>query len=180
MRSAIQYTGKKISSINRSALAGPTRVRAYSSDVFSADDSLFVSADWVFNAPNFFGGFKDMIKPFVFIDSAYGKQYSVDSAIADVTSNLTDVGFGFQFIYKDNLNGNLHFAFPVAVNDKVKKHPVSNLFLDDWRTFIENTPYGKALSLTVNFRGIILAMCIKPEISNTFPAPTYGSLSHIS
>ena len=36
----------------------------------------------------------------------------------------------------------LHFAFPVAVNDKVKKHPVSNLFLDDWRTFIENTPYG--------------------------------------
>lgn len=54
-----------------------------------------------------------MIKPFVFIDSAYGKQYSVDSAIADVTSNLTDVGFGFQFTYKDNLNGNLHFAFPV-------------------------------------------------------------------
>lgn len=113
LRSAIQYTGKKISSINRSALAGPTRVRAYSSDVFSGDDSLFVSADWVFNAPDFFGGFKDMIKPFVFIDSAYGKQYSVDSAIADVTSNLTDIGFGFQFTYKDNLNGNLHFAFPV-------------------------------------------------------------------
>ena len=36
----------------------------------------------------------------------------------------------------------LHFAFPVAVNDKVKKHPVSNLFLNEWRTFIENTPYG--------------------------------------
>ena len=36
----------------------------------------------------------------------------------------------------------LHFAFPVAVNDKVKKHPVSNLFLDEWRDFIKNTPYG--------------------------------------
>ena len=36
----------------------------------------------------------------------------------------------------------LHFAFPVAVNDKVKKHPISNLFLDEWRIFIENTPYG--------------------------------------
>lgn len=36
----------------------------------------------------------------------------------------------------------LHFAFPVAVNDKVKKHPVSNLFLKEWRDFIQNTPYG--------------------------------------
>ena len=36
----------------------------------------------------------------------------------------------------------LHFAFPVAINDKVKKHPVSNLFLEDWRDFIKNTPYG--------------------------------------
>ncbi len=36
----------------------------------------------------------------------------------------------------------LHFAFPVAVNDKVKKHPVSNLFLDEWRSFVKNSPYG--------------------------------------
>ncbi|WP_075340486.1 DNA polymerase III subunit [Tenacibaculum agarivorans] len=36
----------------------------------------------------------------------------------------------------------LHFAFPVTTNDSVKKHPISNLFLDDWRTFIEQTPYG--------------------------------------
>jgi DNA polymerase-3 subunit delta' len=36
----------------------------------------------------------------------------------------------------------LHFAFPVATNDKVKKHPISNLFLEEWRNFIENNPYG--------------------------------------
>jgi DNA polymerase-3 subunit delta' len=36
----------------------------------------------------------------------------------------------------------LHFAFPVTTNDSVKKHPVSNLFLEDWRTFIETQPYG--------------------------------------
>jgi DNA polymerase-3 subunit delta' len=36
----------------------------------------------------------------------------------------------------------LHFAFPVATNDVVKKHPVSNLFLDEWRTFIKTNPYG--------------------------------------
>ncbi|WP_424492809.1 ATP-binding protein [Salinimicrobium sp. GXAS 041] len=36
----------------------------------------------------------------------------------------------------------LHFAFPVATNDKVKKHPVSNFFLEDWRRFISKNPYG--------------------------------------
>jgi DNA polymerase-3 subunit delta' len=36
----------------------------------------------------------------------------------------------------------LHFAFPVTTNDSVKKHPVSSLFLEDWRDFIENQPYG--------------------------------------
>lgn len=36
----------------------------------------------------------------------------------------------------------LHFAFPVTTNDAVKKHPVSDLFLEDWRDFIKTQPYG--------------------------------------
>ncbi len=36
----------------------------------------------------------------------------------------------------------LHFAFPVSTNDIIKKHPVSNLFLEDWRSFISLNPYG--------------------------------------
>lgn len=36
----------------------------------------------------------------------------------------------------------LHFAFPVTTNDKVKKHPISNLFLEDWRAFVKEQPYG--------------------------------------
>jgi len=36
----------------------------------------------------------------------------------------------------------LHFAFPVTTNDTIKKHPVSNLFLEDWRHFIAKQPYG--------------------------------------
>ena len=36
----------------------------------------------------------------------------------------------------------LHFAFPVTTNDSVKKHPVSNLFLNEWRDFVNNQPYG--------------------------------------
>lgn len=40
------------------------------------------------------------------------------------------------------MHPDLHFAFPVASNDKIKSHPVSNLFLEDWRKFIALNPYG--------------------------------------
>lgn len=36
----------------------------------------------------------------------------------------------------------LHFVYPVNTNDSVKKHPVSKLFMDDWREFIEKNAYG--------------------------------------
>ncbi|AXG68936.1 DNA polymerase III subunit gamma/tau [Kordia sp. SMS9] len=36
----------------------------------------------------------------------------------------------------------LHFAFPVAGNHKVKSHPVSKHFLEEWRQFIREQAYG--------------------------------------
>ena len=45
----------------------------------------------------------------------------------------------------DNLaHPDLHFAFPVTNNDKVKspKKPISNLFSEEWRQFINEQPYG--------------------------------------
>ena len=36
----------------------------------------------------------------------------------------------------------LHFAFPVANTDKVKSHAVSDVYMDDWRAFIKEQPYG--------------------------------------
>ncbi len=36
----------------------------------------------------------------------------------------------------------LHFAFPVTTTEKVKKHPVSNDFLEEWRRFVSDHPYG--------------------------------------
>ncbi|WP_340076253.1 DNA polymerase III subunit delta' [Leptobacterium sp. I13] len=36
----------------------------------------------------------------------------------------------------------LHFAFPVATNNKIKSHPVSNSFMEEWRQFVKGQPYG--------------------------------------
>lgn len=36
----------------------------------------------------------------------------------------------------------LHFAFPVATTSKIKRHPTSNNFLQGFRDFVQQTPYG--------------------------------------
>ncbi len=36
----------------------------------------------------------------------------------------------------------LHFAFPVSNSDKVKSHAVSNNYLEEWRQFVKEQPYG--------------------------------------
>ncbi|MDF0714795.1 DNA polymerase III subunit delta' [Muricauda sp. 334s03] len=36
----------------------------------------------------------------------------------------------------------LHFAFPVSNSDKVKSHAVSNHYLEEWRQFVKEQPYG--------------------------------------
>ncbi|TBV28299.1 DNA polymerase III subunit delta' [Meridianimaribacter sp. CL38] len=44
--------------------------------------------------------------------------------------------------FKNYSHPDLHFAFPVATNDKVKKHPVSSHFLEEWRELLKEQPYG--------------------------------------
>jgi len=36
----------------------------------------------------------------------------------------------------------LHFVFPVATSDKVKSHPVSDHYIEEWRNFLKEQPYG--------------------------------------
>jgi DNA polymerase-3 subunit delta' len=36
----------------------------------------------------------------------------------------------------------LHFIFPVNTTSKVKKHPFSDLFMEDWRAFVSKNPFG--------------------------------------
>ena len=44
--------------------------------------------------------------------------------------------------FKTFSHPDLHFAFPVTTNDKVKKHPVSSHFLEEWRQLLDQQPYG--------------------------------------
>jgi len=36
----------------------------------------------------------------------------------------------------------LHFAFPVTTNDKIKSHPVAKHFMVEWRQLLKEQPYG--------------------------------------
>lgn len=118
-RSSVQYAGGNLSSIARFPLAGPTRARGFSPSFFTADDAIYLGTDWIFNSPDWLDvtiatiNIKNLLKPFVFVDYGYGKQYTIVSNNSDATGQLADIGFGLQFSYANNFNGNLQLAFNV-------------------------------------------------------------------
>lgn len=44
--------------------------------------------------------------------------------------------------FKNLAHPDLHFAFPVANNEKIKKHAVSGHFMEEWRNFVKSDSYG--------------------------------------
>ncbi|MCF6256215.1 MAG: ShlB/FhaC/HecB family hemolysin secretion/activation protein [Gammaproteobacteria bacterium] len=118
-RSSLQYSGTNLSAIARFSLAGPTRVRGFSPSFFTADDALYLGMDWVFNSPDIFDiqiasiNLKSFLKPFVFFDYAYGKQYEIAVGKEDPTGQLADVGVGLQFSHGYRLSGNLQLGYKI-------------------------------------------------------------------
>ena len=45
----------------------------------------------------------------------------------------------------DILHPDLHFVFPTTTSEKVKSHPTSKLFMEEWREFIKDNPYGNLM-----------------------------------
>jgi len=116
-RSSLQYSGTNLSSITRFSLAGPARVRGFSPSFFTADDALYFGTDWVFNSPDIFDiqiaaiNLKSFVKPFVFFDYGYGKQYEIVFGRKDATGQLADMGVGLQFSHGYQFSGNLQLAY---------------------------------------------------------------------
>ena len=64
-------------------------------------------------------------------------------AIAYATELLCKTGDANTAIKCAHLNHpDLHFAYPTAITAQVKDHPSSTAFLEDWRKFVLETPYG--------------------------------------
>ena len=64
---------------------------------------------------------------------------------ADLLCSAFDDPGQRELCWKRSLKGehpDLHFVYPVASTDQVKSHPRSELFLDQWRKFITESPYG--------------------------------------
>jgi len=120
-RASLQYAGINLSSIERFSLAGPTRARGYSPSIFTADDAVYLGIDWLFNSPSWFDfnitenmNFKQITKPFLFVDYAYGVQHTLNLSESDATAALSDAGFGLQFAYNNRFSGDLMVAFPIS------------------------------------------------------------------
>lgn len=69
---------------------------------------------------------------------AYAQYILCQNANAENTGGNAACNLKFEHISHPDL----HFAFPVTTNDKVKRHPVSSHFLEEWRQLIKEQPYG--------------------------------------
>lgn len=118
-RSSAQYSGVNLSSLARFSLTGPTKVRGFPSSYFTADNALYLGADWVFNSPAAFdfsiagADFSNTFKPFVFVDYAFGQQHILSGDEDSATAHLGDIGLGLQISHQSGMSGNIQLAFPV-------------------------------------------------------------------
>lgn len=69
---------------------------------------------------------------------AYAQYLLCNNTNSENTSGLEACNLKFNNLSHPDL----HFAFPVTTNDKVKSHPVSSHFLEEWRQLIDQQPYG--------------------------------------
>jgi len=121
-RASLQYASSPLSSISQFSLAGPTRARGYPVNQFSADNAVYLGLDWLFDAPEFFdwrigeSNLRNIVQPFLFVDTAWGEVLSLVDGQDNNTAKLLDGGFGFQFTYLNKVKGNLEFAFPLHEN----------------------------------------------------------------
>lgn len=124
-RASAQYSGINLSSIVRFSVAGPSRVRGFQPNYYSADDAIYTGVDWVFNSPDILDvdvagvNLQEFIKPVLFMDYGWGRQNALEISSSsasepDVTGLLGDVGVGIQFSHGIQFRGNLQVAFPVV------------------------------------------------------------------
>ena len=121
MRSSLQYSETPLSSVSQFSLGGPTRSRAYAVDLFSADQAVSLSVDWVFDLPGWMDfnvtdvtSLKDYTQPLLFLDASIGKRLAAKLDESDEKGRAINLGLGFRIFYLKNFQGNLQFAFPVS------------------------------------------------------------------
>lgn len=119
IRSSWQYSNESLSSVNQMSLAGPTTVKAFPINTFSADSGVYAGVEWVFDKASFLDftlgetNLSDVMQPYLFIDSAYGIQRSLTSSDSDIDAVLVDAGLGLRLNLSQSMSGNVQFAFPV-------------------------------------------------------------------
>ncbi|VAW69944.1 hypothetical protein MNBD_GAMMA10-3293 [hydrothermal vent metagenome] len=138
LRSSLQFADSPLSSISQFLLGGPTRARGYSINQFSADNAVYLGADWVLNFPTWLDfelspayDFRDIAQPFFFIDAAYGVQKALLNTAENSEGRFYDAGLGVRFSYRNQFQGNLQLAFPLSsqLSDEALEPPDDNVRL---------------------------------------------------
>ncbi|WP_158657898.1 ShlB/FhaC/HecB family hemolysin secretion/activation protein [Agarilytica rhodophyticola] len=136
VKSAGQYSGKVMNSINQFNLTGPDRVRGFEVNSLQFDDSIYLGVDWIFTLPKFGGAslfgepINKVFQPFMFVDSGYGILYSRLEGEPDVNGTLASAGVGIKFNHS-SFSGSFTYAEPTTDDiDTGAETPLSRFYFD--------------------------------------------------
>ena len=123
-RAAYQDTSNPLPGLEQFSMGGPDNVRAFSGSEFTVDRGIFVSGEYIFNAP----GFADRPSPFgnrkwgqvfsvsLFADWAHGER--IENLVSeDRYESIKGVGIGAQLDVPDAFTASLTTAWPVMNTD---------------------------------------------------------------
>lgn len=136
VKSAGQFSGKGMNSINQFNLTGPDRVRGFEVNSLQFDDSIYLGVDWIFSLPKFGGAsifgepINKVIQPFVFADSGFGILYAQIDGEEDVNGTLASTGIGVKFSHS-SFSGSFTYAEPMTDEvDTEVDTPLSRFYFD--------------------------------------------------
>lgn len=120
LRFSGQYSGDLLVPVEQSGLGGPNNVRAFAPSVALRDSSVFLSADWNFNAPFFynakaFDGWKwgEILQLSVFADYVKGTNNDIASSDEDDVS-IAGYGVAAQLLLPGKMQLRLDIAKPFS------------------------------------------------------------------
>lgn len=119
-KAAFQYAGQTLDPINQFDLTGPERARGFEVAKLSADDGLYLGADWIFKGPGqgkwkVFGQRLDrLIQPMIILDAAYGIVNPSSTIESNEDARLANIGVGLKLNFGRKFKGTIVIAEPIV------------------------------------------------------------------
>lgn len=108
-----QIASNALPSVEQFGMTGSQSVRAYEPSLYSTDNGMVATTEWVFQP--FLTPEIKRVMPFLFVDYSMGEQIEFEN-IASGEAEFVGAGIGVQYQYKTNFQTYITWGFPLSTS----------------------------------------------------------------